>query len=311
MTCCRSLLKFLPSPLDIIHLHFTASISGIGLFILTYATGTLSPRMTLGIITLTPTRFHSLHAAAIIAAASTAGQFDQRYLLNDTFWGGPSFPILFYTGAEGTGVEAIWDHSCWILELARELRAVLVFAEHRFYGSSFPYGPVDSFLTQPDRVGMLSVEQAMGDYRVLITEIRARYGGPSTPVAVLGGSYAGSLAAWMRIRYPAAVDAALAASAPILGYPGLACHNETTFPFAWYRRVTETTARADPACPARIRAGFLALQSAWHDFPAITQAFNTCTPVITDGTAWDISFAAQSLMATGAESAYVTAAGRI
>ena len=68
--------------------------------------------------------------------------FSARYLLNATWWGGAPAPILFYCGAEGDGVEPIWSHSGWIVDhLARNLSALVVFAEMRFFGVSMPFGP--------------------------------------------------------------------------------------------------------------------------------------------------------------------------
>jgi lysosomal Pro-X carboxypeptidase len=51
--------------------------------------------------------------------------FQERYLLNDTWWAGPGAPILFYTGAEGSGVEAIFSHSGYIMDLAQNLSALV------------------------------------------------------------------------------------------------------------------------------------------------------------------------------------------
>ena len=43
------------------------------------------------------------------------------------------------------------------------------------------------------RVGVLSVEQALADYAILIRHIRARMGVSAAPVITFGGSLAGSL----------------------------------------------------------------------------------------------------------------------
>ena len=97
----------------------------------------------------------------------------QRYLYNDTFWPGPPAPILFYCGAEGSGVDAIWDHSGWIVDtLARNLSALVVFAEHRYFGTSMPFGPEQSFEPDAGHVGLLSLEQSLQDYAALITYLR-------------------------------------------------------------------------------------------------------------------------------------------
>ena len=62
------------------------------------------------------------------------GTFRQRYLVNDTWFGGRSSPILFYCGAEGAGVPSIFEHSGYVLALAKELKALVVFGEMRFFG---------------------------------------------------------------------------------------------------------------------------------------------------------------------------------
>ena len=47
----------------------------------------------------------------------------------------------------------------------------------------------------------------------------------------VGGSLAGEITTWMRVRYPFIVDMGIAASAPVLGYVGLADQ------YTWYHAV--------------------------------------------------------------------------
>ena len=48
-------------------------------------------------------------------ANNATSTFQQLFLYNDTYWAGPPAPIIFYTGAEGAGVDYIWPHSGWIV----------------------------------------------------------------------------------------------------------------------------------------------------------------------------------------------------
>ena len=58
------------------------------------------------------------------------------------------------------------------------------------------------------------------------------------------------LAAWMRFKYPHIVQGALAASAPILFFPG------SISPYAYNAAATKSFEKADPDCPDAIRKGF-------------------------------------------------------
>ncbi|CAG0879563.1 unnamed protein product [Darwinula stevensoni] len=112
-----------------------------------------------------------------------------------------------------------WDDKGFMWEIAPEFRALLVFAEHRYYGVSLPYGK-DSF-RKPKLTGYLTSEQALADYAELISHLKKNITGiNSVPVIVFGGSYGGMLAAWFRIKYPHIVQGAIAASAPILQFMG-------------------------------------------------------------------------------------------
>jgi lysosomal Pro-X carboxypeptidase len=98
---------------------------------------------------------------------------------------------------------------------------MLVFAEHRYYGQSLPYGNKSysvrhsyiihyaifalSFLCEQDAkyLGYLTSEQALADFAELVAYIKSTNSGAvDSPVIAFGGSYGGMLSAWMRIKYP-------------------------------------------------------------------------------------------------------------
>lgn len=148
--------------------------------------------------------------------------YQQRYLVNKDNWCGKNCPILFYCGNEGD-IEVFTNNTGWMWENAENLHAMLIFAEHRFYGKSLPYkiDPTSITPNSTKTLGYLSSELALADYAKLIYEIKnTLYDAKYSPVIAIGGSYGGMLAAWMRMKYPNAVTGALAGSAPILQFPG-------------------------------------------------------------------------------------------
>jgi len=162
---------------------------------------------------------------------SQNGFFKQRFLVNDTWWDArENGPIFFYAGNEGD-IEAFAQNSGFMWDIAPHFRAMLVFAEHRYYGKSLPFGDksvkvneiankreIISHPLQPDPKynGYLTSEQALADYAALLTHLKATIAGASkSPVIAFGGSYGGMLAAWFRIKFPHICDGAVAASAPV------------------------------------------------------------------------------------------------
>ncbi|OWF46619.1 lysosomal Pro-X carboxypeptidase-like [Mizuhopecten yessoensis] len=144
--------------------------------------------------------------------------YKQRYLVADQYWDKNGGPIFFYTGNEG---DIAWfcNNTGFMWELAPKLNALLVFAEHRYYGTSLPYGP--DAVKDPKKLQYLTSEQALADFAVLIQELKANVPGAQTSkVIAFGGSYGGMLAAWLRIKYPNVVYGSLAASAPIWSFIG-------------------------------------------------------------------------------------------
>ncbi|KAL7014675.1 hypothetical protein ACKWTF_016055 [Chironomus riparius] len=135
--------------------------------------------------------------------------FPIRYLMNDSYVTDKRSPIMFYTGNEGD-IELFAQNTGFVWKAGIQLKAMIVFAEHRYYGKSLPFG--NESYKDPQHLGYLTSEQALADFADLLEHLnpdRLR------PVICFGGSYGGMLSAWMRMKYPHLVVGALASSAPV------------------------------------------------------------------------------------------------
>ncbi|CRK94664.1 CLUMA_CG008164, isoform A [Clunio marinus] len=141
--------------------------------------------------------------------------FSFRYLVNNASVSNDKSPILFYAGNEGD-IELFAENTGFIWKIAPKLGALIVFAEHRYYGKSLPFG--NESYKDPQHLGYLTSEQALADYADLLKFLNPE---EERPVIAFGGSYGGMLAAWFRMKYPHLVTGALASSAPVLQFPGV------------------------------------------------------------------------------------------
>jgi len=125
--------------------------------------------------------------------------YKMRYLVNVDHFKDRTGPIIFYTGNEGD-IWTFYENSGFMREtLAEQFGAVTIWAEHRYFGDSMPFGS-NSF--DRDNLKYLTVEQAMNDFTDLIKELKFSQGLKDRAVIVGGGSYGGMLSAWMRMKYP-------------------------------------------------------------------------------------------------------------
>ena len=184
-------------------------------------------------------------------------------------------PIFFYTGNEAN-VELYLNATGLMWEHAESFGAVLVFAEHRYYGESKPKpkedeedgnaldasnlgGIIPGHLKKKGEYPYLTSEQAMADYATLIRELKAEIRAPDAPVFAFGGSYGGMLATWMRLKYANVVDGAVAGSAPVWSFVG---EDPPVDPGAFADGVTMDATAAGgspPACAPNVRAAFAEL----------------------------------------------------
>ena len=176
--------------------------------------------------------------------------FKMRVLVSSKYYqeGGP---ILFYCGNEGP-ITDFWDVSGFLTDnLAEELNGLVIFAEHRFFGESFPRNQTKQDY-DINKNKFLTVEQTLADFSVFLQKFVKEYSLPElTPIIAFGGSYGGMLASWGRMKFPHVYAGAIASSAPILLFEDIDKISNNFF-----RIATDTFKRYDEKCPSYIRQGF-------------------------------------------------------
>ncbi|XP_069825817.1 lysosomal Pro-X carboxypeptidase [Dendropsophus ebraccatus] len=199
--------------------------------------------------------------------------YRQRYLVSDTHWRKPGGPILFYTGNEGD-ITLFSNNTGFMWDIAEELGAMLVFAEHRYYGESMPFGNLS--YSDPKYLNYLTSEQALADFAILIRFLKGSSESKDSPVIAIGGSYGGMLAAWLRMKYPHVVVGALAASAPIWQFEDLVHCN------LYYQIVTNDFKKSGPGCAESITKSWSAINRMFQSDDGIrwlSAAFHLCSPL--------------------------------
>ncbi len=144
----------------------------------------------------------------------------QRYFICGGSKWKPNNTIFFYLGNEAN-VELYVNNTGLMWENQDSFQAIMIFAEHRYYGKSSPFTE-EELHQQPFLYRFVSPDQAMADYAELIYYLKSnKLNSWPSPMIGFGGSYGGMLCAWFSIKYPQWIDGCISGSAPILDFEGL------------------------------------------------------------------------------------------
>ena len=135
--------------------------------------------------------------------------WNQRYFINDSFYEGPGGPIFLMIGGEGPA-NPIWMTTGSWIDYAKEHKALCFQLEHRYYGESHP----TEDLSVKNLVYLTST-QALADLATFIDAMNSAHN-LTGPWIAFGGSYPGSLAAWLRLKYPHLVHGSVSTSGPLI-----------------------------------------------------------------------------------------------
>lgn len=216
-------------------------------------------------------------------AFDNTSTFKLRYLVKDKYFDktDKTAPILFYCGNEGA-IEDFYNNSGFITEnLAQEFKGLVIFAEHRFFGESMPFGGQQDYDVKKNK--FLTVEQAMSDFVELLREYKEKNDLKDHPVIAFGGSYGGMLSSWSRMKFPHVYAGAVASSAPVLLFEDIDRIDNNFF-----KIVTNTYRRYDEKCPDYIRQGFKTLFEIRNStsassnpsiIAALNEIFQPCQPI--------------------------------
>jgi len=162
-------------------------------------------------------------AASKNQATSYHGNFFNRYWVSSRAYK-PGAPVFLYdVGESDASTNALYrlqDPTSFFRQLVEKYNGIGIVWEHRFYGNSSPT-PVD-VNTPPEDFAFLTTQQSLADVDAFARRFSLRDRGinatltpDKTPWVMVGGSYPGMRAAFMRDKYPGTIAAAWASSAPV------------------------------------------------------------------------------------------------
>lgn len=136
--------------------------------------------------------------------------YRQFFMLNDQYDDGSQLVFLMVGGEAPIDEFFIASNYIAMVQWGAEYGALLYQLEHRYYGRSQP----TEDLSVPN-LKYLHSEQALADAAVFINKVNKDRNFTNPKWVAFGGSYPGSLSAWIRLKYPNLIYSSIASSAPV------------------------------------------------------------------------------------------------
>ena len=202
---------------------------------------------------------------------TNAATWQQRYYVNDQYFNAsdPNAPVFLMIGGEGEAT-ARWMHEGAWIRYAEKHGALCFQLEHRFYGKSRPTEDLST-----SSLAYLTSEQALADLAYFIVAMNDKY--QLEPHRhrwiAFGGSYPGSLAAWLREKYPSLVHGAISSSGPLLAKIDFV---------EYYDTVTRSLERYSADCVRAVRSAFQQVETLLKHMigqRTLNEKFQLCDPV--------------------------------
>merc|ERR1719242_2978591 len=196
--------------------------------------------------------------------ATNTKRWPQRYWENLNVYAGEGLAFL-HIGGEAEANPRWLDYGAWY-KWAQENGAALFVLEHRFYGESKPTEDMSG-----ENMKYLSSRQGLEDAARFISEMNRRHN--LTTWITFGGSYPGSLSAWMRLRFPHLVSGSVSSSGPLFA----------KLDFSEYLQVVmDALDTTGPGCNVALEEALataemmVADEASWGELSSL---FSTCTPL--------------------------------
>ena len=174
-------------------------------------------------------------------------------------------PALIMIGGEGEENPA-WLRAGALAEYGEQYGAAMFILEHRYYGQSRPTQDLSV-----KNLTWLSSHQALADLAGFIEGMSAQHN-ITGPWVAIGGSYPGSLAGWLRLKYPHLVAGSVATSGPVFAKPD----------FHEYLEVVETALKAESeSCSTAVSTALAKIEFLTAHrvgWSMLTKMFNLCKP---------------------------------